>query len=408
MHGAFLPASGLNVGQTDFFGKMGQLMKDTPLDGLKAYVRWHMIHRAAPYLTQALVNEDFHFFGQTFAGQQEIQPRWKRVLRATDEALSEAVGQLYVARFFPPQAKERMVKLVENLRVALGERIDKLDWMGPETKAKAREKLAALKVKVGYPDRWRDYSGLVVGDEGYWQNVLAGEQFNFDYQMAQADKPVQPHIWGMPPQMVNAYYSPNMNEICFPAAILQPPFFYLEGDDAVNYGAIGVVIGHEMTHGFDDQGRLYDRVGNLSSWWTDEDSKRFTERTDVLVNQFNQFDVAPGMKADGRFTLGENIADLGGLNIAYTAVQKAWKEQVPAENLEGFSPRQRFFLGYAHLWAQNVTEKEILRRTKTDPHSLGRLRVLGPLRNMPEFHAAFGVTEGAAMFLPEGERARIW
>lgn len=199
-----------------------------------------------------------------------------------------------------------------------------------------------------------------------------------------------------------------MNEICFPAAILQPPFFYLEGDDAVNYGAIGVVIGHEMTHGFDDQGRLYDRVGNLSSWWTDEDSKRFTERTDVLVNQFNQFDVAPGMKADGRFTLGENIADLGGLNIAFTAVQEAWKNQAPAEKLEGFTPRQRFFLGYAHLWAQNVTEKEILRRTKTDPHSLGRLRVIGPLRNMPEFHAAFSVTEGSAMFLPEGERAKIW
>jgi putative endopeptidase len=398
----------INVGQVEFFRAMGKIIAESSPDSLKAYLKWHLITSSAPYLSKALVDENFQFFGKIYAGQQEIQPRWKRVLRATDSALSEAVGKLYVNRHFPPQAKERMLKLVENLRLALGERIDQLAWMSEETKAKAQEKLQTIRVKIGYPDQWRDYASLEVNGDGYFENVGQGHRFNFDFLMGQIDKPVDPGIWGMPPQMVNAYYSPSMNEICFPAAILQPPFFYMDGDDAVNYGAIGVVIGHEMTHGFDDQGRLYDKIGNLSNWWSDEDNRRFADRAEVLVKQFDTYDVAPGLKADGRFTLGENIADLGGLNIAFTAVKRAWAEKKPAEKLEGFTPQQRFFLGYAHLWAQNIADQEITRRTKTDPHSLGRFRVIGPLRNLPEFHQAFDIKAGDYMFLTEGERAVIW
>lgn len=398
----------INVGQVDFFRSMGRLIGESSLDTLKAYLKWHLLTSSANTLGKDLVDENFQFFGRTYAGQQEIQPRWKRVLRATDSALSEAVGQLYVNRHFPPQAKERMLKLVENLRLALGERIDHLAWMSEETKAKAREKLLTIKVKIGYPDQWRDYAALDVKEGCYFENVGQGNRFNFDFMMGQIDKPVDPGIWGMPPQMVNAYYSPSMNEICFPAAILQPPFFYMDGDDAVNYGAIGVVIGHEMTHGFDDQGRLYDKIGNLSNWWNDEDNRRFAERAEVLVKQFDAFEVASGLRADGRFTLGENIADLGGLNIAFTAVKRAWAGNRPAEKLEGFTPQQRFFLGYAHLWAQNIADQEVTRRTKTDPHSLGRFRIIGPLRNLPEFYQAFGIKAGDYMFLPEGERAVIW
>jgi len=398
----------INVGQVDFMAGLGKLFTERSLDELKAYLKWHLVTSSANALSRPLVDENFQFFGKTYAGQQEIQPRWKRILRQTDGALSEAVGKLYVQRYFPPAAKERMLKLVENLRIALGERIQGLAWMSDETKQKAQEKLQTIKVKIGYPDQWRDYAALEVREDSYFDNVVRGSRFNFDYMMAQIDKPVDPKVWGMSPQTVNAYYSPSMNEICFPAAILQPPFFYMDGDDAVNYGAIGVVIGHEMTHGFDDQGRLYDKVGNLTNWWADEDNQRFTERTEVLAKQYSQYDVAKDLKADGRYTLGENIADLGGLNISLTAVRRAWKEKVPAEKFEGFTPEQRFFLGYAHLWAQNVSDQEIVRRTKTDVHSLGRLRVIGPLRNMPEFHAAFDVKAGDYMFLPQTDRAVIW
>ena len=298
-----------------------------------------------------------------------------------------------------------MVKLVENLRIALGQRIDQLAWMSDETKKKAHEKLATINVKIGYPDKWRDYSGLEIKKDTYLDNVFRSWKFEAAYNYGKINKPVDRSEWFMPPQMVNAYYNPSMNEIVFPAAILQPPFFYLNSDDAVNYGAIGVVIGHEITHGFDDQGRKYDKEGNLNDWWTEDDSKRFEERTKILAKQYDQFVVLDTVHADGNLTLGENIADLGGLNIAYQAYQLASKETEP---IDGFTPDQRFYLAYAHLWASNVRDKEILRLTKEDVHSLGRFRVLGPLRNLPAFYQAFNIKEGDYMYLPENERAVIW
>jgi putative endopeptidase len=298
--------------------------------------------------------------------------------------------------------------LVENLRTSLGQRIKNLDWMGDSTKTKALEKLAAINVKIGYPDKWRDFSGLNIQRQAYVMNMLEGNKFETEYQLSKIGKPVDKDEWFMTPQTVNAYYSPNMNEICFPAGILQPPFFFMNADDAVNYGAIGVVIGHEITHGFDDQGRLFDKKGNLTNWWTEEDATRFKERTQKLVDQFNSFTVLDSVKADGALTLGENIADLGGLNISYDALQMALKEHPVKEKIDGFTPEQRFFLAYAHVWGQNIRPEEILRRTKEDVHSLGEFRVNGPLPNLPAFHAAFGLKEGDKMYLPADKRAVIW
>lgn len=395
----------INVAMPGFFAEISQMMNDIPLDDWKAYLDWNIINGAAPYLSSDFVNQDFYFYGKVMKGQEENRERWKRVQGTTSSVLSEAIGQLYVARYFPPEAKQRMVDLVENLRISLGQRIDNLEWMGEDTKAKAHEKLATINVKIGYPDKWRDYSSLQVKTDSYLANVMRSRAFNAEYSRSKINKPVDKGEWYMPPQMVNAYYSPSMNEIAFPAAILQPPFFYLDADDAVNYGAIGVVIGHEITHGFDDQGRKYDKEGNLNEWWTADDARRFDERAQVLVNQFDEFVVLDTLHADGELTLGENIADLGGLNISYQAYKNASNE---TESIDGFTPDQRFFLAYAHLWANNVRDKEIVRLTKEDVHSLGRLRVLGPLRNMPEFYAAFDVKKGDNMYLPVDERAIIW
>jgi putative endopeptidase len=315
---------------------------------------------------------------------------------------------MFVEKHFPPSAKERMLELVGNLKIALGERIDQLDWMSDLTKTEAHQKLFTIKVKIGYPDKWRDYSGLEVKEDSYFRNVMRASEFNQAYRISKIGKPVDPDEWGMTPQTVNAYYSPSRNEIVFPAGILQPPFFYMDADDAVNYGAIGVVIGHEMTHGFDDQGRKFDKQGNLADWWTEDDARRFNERAKVLTDQFNKFVVLDSVPANGELTLGENIADLGGLNIAFTAVKKAWESHPPKTEINGFTPEQRFFLAYAHVWAQNITDKEILRRTKEDVHSLGKFRVNGPLRNMKEFYEAFGIINEAEMFIAEEERANIW
>lgn len=395
----------INVGMPAFFKEISKMMEEVALEDWKAYLRWNVINSAAPYLTDALANQDFLFYGKVMKGQEKDRDRWKRVQGTTSSALSEAIGQLYVAEYFPPEAKDRMINLVENLRVALGQRIDLLEWMSAETKVKAHEKLATINVKIGYPDKWRDYSSLDIQRDSYYANVLRSRAFSAAYNRDKINKPVDKSEWYMPPQMVNAYYSPSMNEIAFPAAILQPPFFYLNADDAVNYGAIGVVIGHEITHGFDDQGRKYDKYGNLNDWWSIEDGERFNERAQVLIDQYNQFMVLDTVPADGKLTLGENIADLGGLNIALTAFRNAGKQTEP---IDGFTPEQRFFLAYAHLWASNVRDKEILRLTKEDVHSLGRFRVLGPLRNMPEFHAAFDVKEGNYMYLAPDARAVIW
>ncbi|BBE16888.1 metallopeptidase [Aquipluma nitroreducens] len=394
------------VGQPDFVAELGKMLNEVSVDDWKIYLKWQVLRSTASYLPLAFVNQSFDFFGKTLSGQMAQRPRWKRVQESTNGALSEALGQLYVQKYFPAESKKRMIELVNNLRVSLGERIQKLAWMSNETKAKALDKLAAITVKVGYPDKWRDYSSLEVSTDSYCANVLRARQFDFNYMISKVNKPVDRTEWMMAPQEVNAYYNPSMNEIVFPAAILQPPFFYVDGDDAVNYGAIGVVIGHEMTHGFDDQGCQYDKVGNLNNWWTDEDSKLFKERTSVLVNQFSGFTVLDTLKANGELSLGENIADLGGLNVAYIALHKVLTGN---ENpIDGFTPDQRFFLAYAHLWAQNIRDKEIVRRTKEDPHSLGRFRILGPLRNMPEFHKAFDVKEGDYMYLKEADRAVIW
>lgn len=404
-----LPNPGdFNVAQVKFFADLNTLFPKVDMDTWKDYLTWNLVHSSANYLNEAFVNEQFDFYGKFISGQPKIKPRWKRVLSATNNTVGEALGQMFVKKYFPPQAKERMLKLVENLRTSLAERIKNLDWMGDSTKGKALEKLAAIHVKIGYPDKWRDFSGLQIEHRAFVLNVLEGNKFETEYYLSKIGKPVDPNEWGMTPQTVNAYYSPNMNEICFPAGILQPPFFFMDADDAVNYGAIGVVIGHEISHGFDDQGRLFDKVGNLTNWWTAEDGKRFNERTQILVNQFSSFTVLDSIKADGALTLGENIADLGGLNISYYALQKALKENPVKENIDGFTPEQRFFLAYAHVWGQNIRSQEILRRTKEDVHSLGEFRVNGPLPNLPEFHAAFGIKEGDPMYLSKEKRAIIW
>ena len=394
------------VGQPAFVSELSKMLNEVSVDDWKVYLKWEVLNSTEAYLPVAFENQDFDFYGKTLSGQMSQRPRWKRVQGATENALSEAIGQLYVKKYFPEEAKKRMLDLVGNLKISLGERIKKLVWMSEETKVKALEKLDAINVKIGYPDKWRDYSALEVSTDSYLANVLRARQFDYNFMISKVNKPVDRTEWQMPPQMVNAYYNPTMNEIVFPAAILQPPFFYLDGDDAVNYGAIGVVIGHEMTHGFDDQGRLYDKVGNLTDWWTADDAKRFKERTNVLVNQFNNFTVLDTLKANGELSLGENIADLGGLNVAYNALQKVLTGN--EKPIDGFTPDQRFFLAYAHLWAQNIRDKEIVRLTKGDEHSLGRFRILGPLRNMPEFFSAFNVKQGDYMYLPESERAVIW
>jgi len=395
----------INVSMPDFFKEVGNMMGEVPVDDWKAYLEWNLINSAASYLSSDFVNQNFYFYGKVMQGQEKIRDRWKRVQGLVSGSLSEAIGQLYVAEYFPPEAKERMVKLVENLRISLGQRIDQLAWMSDDTKLKAHEKLSAINVKIGYPDKWRDYSGLEIKKDTYLENVFRAWKFESEYDRQKINKAVDKAEWYMPPQMVNAYYNPMANEIVFPAAILQPPFFYLEADDAVNYGAIGVVIGHEITHGFDDQGRKFDKDGNMNDWWTEEDGKRFEERAKVLADQYDAFVVLDTIHANGKLSLGENIADLGGLNIAYQAYKLASKETEP---IDGFTPDQRFYLAYAHLWASNIRDKEILRLTKEDVHSLGRFRVLGPLRNLPNFHKAFNVKEGDYMYLPENERAVIW
>ena len=395
----------ININQPLFITEISSMLKEVPVADWKVYLRWNLINGTASYLSEDFVNTEFDFYGRAMSGTEQMRPRWKRVQGVTSGALSEAIGQLYVAKYFPAEAKERMLKLVGNLRISLGERIKNLEWMGADTKVKALEKLNAINVKIGYPDKWRDYSGLDISDDSYVENVIRSNKFETAYNYSKINKPVDKTQWFMSPQTVNAYYSPDMNEIVFPAAILQPPFFFLTGDDAVNYGAIGVVIGHEMTHGFDDQGRKYDKVGNLTDWWTAEDSKLFDARTKVLVDQFNNYVVIDSLHADGKLSLGENIADLGGLNISYQAFKLANKE---TETIDGFTPDQRFYLAYSHVWAQNIRDKEILRRTKEDPHSLGNLRVIGPLKNIPEFYTAFNIKPGQPMYLDEAQRAKIW
>ncbi len=397
----------IDVNQVDYLKALENLIHSTDITVWKNYLQAYTIRSLSSYLNSAIVDASFDFYGKTIQGQKEMQPRWKRVQGTVNGALGEAIGQVYVEKYFPPRAKERMVKLVDNLKASFEDRITKLNWMGDETKAAAIDKLHAITVKIGYPNKWRDYSDLNIKPTSYVSNVLASNHFDFEYDMNKVGKPVDKEEWQMYPQTVNAYYNPSANEIVFPAAILQPPFFYMDGDDAVNYGAIGVVIGHEMTHGFDDQGSKYDKKGNLASWWTPEDSSRFVAKTKILVDEFNKFPVKDTIHANGELTLGENIADLGGLNIAWSAYQKVIKNKKP-EAIDGLNDSERFFLSYAGLWAQNIREQEKIRRTKTDPHSLGKYRVNGPLPNLAQFYDVFHVKEGDSLYINPENRAYIW
>ena len=397
----------LNVAQPEPIREVARIWNNSPLEAQKAYLQWKVIDAAAPYLGDEFVAEHFEFNGKVLSGVKEMKPRWKRAVATVDGAMGEAVGQMYVEKYFPAAAKERMMKLVENLQKALGERIKALDWMSEETKARALEKLAAIYVKVGYPDQWRDYSGLEVRNDSYWNNILRSNEFDFDYMLAKAGQPVDKKEWLMTPQTVNAYYNPTTNEICFPAGILQYPFFDMNADDAFNYGAIGVVIGHEMTHGFDDQGRQYDKDGNLKEWWTAEDAENLKARAQVLVDYFDDIEVLPGLYANGQLTLGENIADHGGLQVAYQAFHRATEES-PLGEAEGFTPEQRFFLAYANVWAANIREEQIRFLTQMDVHSLGRWRVNAALPHIEGWYEAFGVREGDPLYLVPEKRASIW
>ena len=398
----------LDVSQLPYFKGFDKFYTELSPAEIKDYLSFSLLNSAASFLSDDFSAARFDFYGRTLSGQQEQRARWKRSLGTTDAVLSEALGEAYVAEYFPPEAKERMLKLVANLQTALHEHIAALEWMSDETKAKAQEKLSAITVKIGYPDKWRDYSALnISADKSYWENVKAASEFNTDYMLARIDKPVDKSLWYMSPQTVNAYYNPTTNEICFPAGILQPPFFYFDADDAVNYGAIGVVIGHEMTHGFDDQGRQYDKEGNLSDWWSAEDAAQFTRRADRLAEQYSSIVVLDTVHANGRYTLGENIADQGGLRVAYTAFKNAVKD-MDLQPIDGFTPEQRFYLAYANLWAGNIRDEEILRRTRIDPHSLGKWRVDAALKNIQTFYDAFGITEGQPMYMAPEERVVIW
>lgn len=395
------------VCQPAYYAEVSKVLADTDEQALRDYLTASYVSSAAPYLSDDFINAEFAL-EQVMSGVEEQRPRWKRALSVPNGILGEALGQLYVEKYFPASSKEKMLKLVGNLQEALGEHIDNLTWMSDSTKARAKEKLAAFTVKIGYPDTWRDYSALLVDPElPYWNNIQKAIEFNVDYNNSDYGKPVDASRWHMSPQTVNAYYNPTTNEICFPAGILQAPFFDPEADDAVNYGAIGVVIGHEMTHGFDDQGRMFDKDGNMIDWWTEADALAFEELANGLAEQFNQIEVAPGVKANGKLTLGENIADQGGLRVARTAYLNSLNG-VKGEDIDGFTPEQRFYLAYANVWAGNIREAEILQRTQNDPHSLGRWRVNGTLRNIEPFFEAFGITECDAMYRAPEERVVIW
>lgn len=397
-----------NVSSVKYIEFINQYLPSLSLQQLKDLMTLEIITSSSNLLNDEFQEANFEMFDKTMSGVEEMEPRWKRVMSIPNSMFGEAVGELYVNEYFPEENKKYMQELVENLRTALGKHIDNLEWMSDETKAKAREKLASFTVKIGYPDKWKDYSGISIDPEkSYLENVSAAAKWYSQDNYKKLGKPVDKDEWHMTPQTVNAYYNPTTNEICFPAGILQAPYFDLTADDAQNYGTIGVVIGHEMTHGFDDSGRQFDKNGNLSDWWTTEDAERFTALADKLVNQFNAVEVAPGVNANGRFTLGENIADQGGLRVALTAFLDSQKGKEP-KVIDGFTPLQRFYLAYANVWANNIRDEEVLSRTKTDPHSLGENRVNVTLRNIEPFFEAFDIKERDKMFRPVEERVIIW
>ena len=405
-----LTPENVNVHQPEFFKTADEIFKSTPLEDWKAYLRWHLINDVAGELSKDFVNEDFNFNERIMRGAQQIKPRWKRVVTSENGAIGEALGKLYVAFNFPPEAKARALELVNNLKEALADRIKTLEWMDEPTKEQALKKLAAMQVKIGYPDKWLDYSLLKVDRGPYVLNGMRAAKFETTRELNNIGKPVDRTEWGMTPPTVNAYYQPNRNEIVFPAGILQPPFFYANADDAVNYGGIGAVIGHEMTHGFDDQGRQFDADGNLRDWWSPQSAAEFKKRSQAIVNQYSEYEPLPGQHVNGELTQGENIADIGGVKLAYAALQKplAKNPQARDQKIDGFTPEQRFFLSFANIWRSKIRDEDQKMRLTTDPHSPAHFRVNGPLSDLPEFQKAFGISDGSTMVRAADKRVNIW
>ncbi|MFC5271815.1 M13 family metallopeptidase [Adhaeribacter terreus] len=395
------------VGQPAFFKELNAMLKSVPVADWKTYMRLRMVSSLASALPTAYAQENFNFFSKTLSGAKQMQPRWKRMARSTDGALGEALGQLYVEKTFSPEAKAKALTMIKNLQAAFQEHVKNLDWMSEETKQKAMQKLDAFAIKIGYPDKWKDYAAFEVNRGPYVMNVLRSRIFEYNDMASKLGKPVDRNEWHMSPPTVNAYYNPSMNEIVFPAGILQPPFFDPKADDAVNYGGMGAVIGHELTHGFDDQGRQYDHEGNLKDWWTKEDAERFAKHTAMVDKQYSGYAPLDSVYVNGQLTMGENIADIGGLNIAYTALQKANAGKTDPK-FDGFTQNQRFFLAWAQNWRNNSTDQALRQQVLTDPHSPGKFRCNGPLANMPQFYEAFGCKEGDKMVRKPEDRIRIW
>ncbi len=400
-------ATDVIVGQPEFFTRVNELLDSIPIQDWQIYLRWNLIRSTAPYLSQPFEQEHFRFYSGVLRGVKEMQPRWKRVIATIDNQIGEALGQLYVERYFKPKAKQRMDELVKNLTEAFRERLETRDWMGAETKKQAIDKLLKIEAKIGYPEKWRDYSALEIKNDSYVQNVLRAEIFDSRYRFSKLGEIVDRKEWRTTPQTVNAYYNSTQNEITFPAGILQPPFFDLAADDAVNYGAIGAVIGHEITHGFDDQGSRSDGDGNLRNWWTESDRARFMARAEKLVKQYDNCRAIDDMHVNGRLTLGENIADLGGISIAYAAYQKSHAGK-PAPVIDGFTGPQRFFIGFAQLWRESSRDAELRLMIRTNPHSPGKFRTLVPLSNFTPFYEAFDIQTGDKWFRPSEDRIEIW
>ena len=405
-----IPAvANVSVNQPEPIHEVERILADCPLEELKAYLYYKVVDDAADALSDRFRAAQFDFYSRTMSGTEQDRPRWKRAVSAVESALGMAVGRMYVEKYFPESSKQRMMELVKNLQIALGQRIDQQSWMSEETKRQAHEKLNTFYVKIGYPDQWMDYSALDIDEKlSYYENMVRASKFMSNYYIEKrVNKRTDRTEWLMKPQTINAYYNPTTNEICFPAGILQPPFFNADADDACNYGAIGVVIGHEMTHGFDDQGSQFDKDGNLKNWWTETDKKNFNERTQVMRRFFDNIEVLPGLKANGQLTLGENIADHGGLNIAYQALQNAMKEH-PLGKVDGFTPEQRFFLSYGLIWANNTREEQIRQQVKTDPHSPARWRVNGALPHIDAWYTAWNITKKSPLYIPKAKRVDVW
>ncbi len=405
---AGFPRGDVNVNEPRFMAEVERLLVSAPVDDWRTYLTAQLLDSAAPSLSDAFVRADFEFHGASLRGEKEMKPAWKRCAESTDRALGEALGQKYVAKYFPPEAKARMLELVQNIRLAMKETIEGLDWMSAETKAKALEKLSTFNPKIGYPEKWKDYSAVPISRASFWADVVASRKFNVDDELATIGKPVDRGRWGMTPPTSNAYYNPLLNEIVFPAGILQPPAFSLEANDAVNYGAIGVVIGHEISHGFDDQGAQYDAQGRLKNWWSEEDLKKFQAKTQCIVEQYDLYEVEPGVNQKGKLVVGESVGDLAGARIAYRAFQLAQKGKPPLPTIDGFTPDQQFFIAWGQFRG-DATRPELARvMAQGDPHPIGKYRVIGSVSNLPEFAAAFGCKPGAAMVRAEEKRCEVW